>query len=82
MLAIHGGDALRPSMANGRSRAVEMLLMKILSLNTAKNSTHFKRALHYRYIAPLVPRRIAGDLRKRAIIRGTFGSFSYPVGKE
>lgn len=34
----------------------------------------------FRYFAPLVPRRIAGDLRKRAIIRGTFGEFSFPSG--
>lgn len=33
-----------------------------------------------RYLGPLISRRQAGDLRKRAIIRGTFGQFSYPAG--
>jgi hypothetical protein len=33
-----------------------------------------------KYIAPLVPRRIAADVRKRAIVQGTYGSFSLPVG--
>ena len=28
-----------------------------------------------RYIAPLISKRIAADLRKRALIEGTFGSF-------
>ncbi|KAJ1392468.1 hypothetical protein B484DRAFT_459418 [Ochromonadaceae sp. CCMP2298] len=33
-----------------------------------------------RYIAPLVSRRIAADLRKRAIIEGTFGDFVANLG--
>lgn len=79
LLAEHGADALRPSLINGRLAST--------------NSYHFLRfmdavalfmpvlELFVRYIAPLIPRRIAGDLRKRAIIRGTFGEFSYPSGQ-
>lgn len=33
-----------------------------------------------RYIAPMIPRRIAADVRKRAIVQGTYGSFSLPIG--
>jgi len=33
-----------------------------------------------RYIAPLIKRRFAANLRKRAIIDGTFGSFSLEKG--
>lgn len=29
-----------------------------------------------RYIAPLVPKRVAANIRKRAVIEGTFGTFS------
>jgi hypothetical protein len=35
-----------------------------------------------RYIAPLVSKRIAADLRKRAIIEGTFGDFVPDLGKQ
>ena len=33
-----------------------------------------------KYIAPLVSRRIAADVRKKAIVHGTFGQFSLPYG--
>ena len=33
-----------------------------------------------KYIAPLVPRRLAANIRKRSIILGTFGSFSPETG--
>ena len=33
-----------------------------------------------KYIAPLVPRRLAANIRRRAIVQGTFGSFSSETG--
>lgn len=33
-----------------------------------------------KYIAPLIPKRLAANIRKRSIIEGTFGSFSKETG--
>jgi hypothetical protein len=33
-----------------------------------------------RYVAPLVPRRLAANIRRRAMVEGTFGSFSKETG--
>jgi hypothetical protein len=51
------------------------------AINPVRRNLKSILVLFVRYIAPLIPRRVAGDLRKRAIIRGTFGEFSYPAGQ-
>ena len=33
-----------------------------------------------KYIAPLIPKRLAANIRKRAIVEGTFGTFSKETG--
>lgn len=33
-----------------------------------------------KYVAPLVPKRLAANIRRRAIIEGTYGSFSSETG--
>ena len=33
-----------------------------------------------KWAAPVVKKRVAAEVRKRAIKEGTFGSFSYPSG--
>lgn len=83
LLAEHGADALRPSLINGRLVSTNSYHFLRFMVAVALRRLFFMPVteLFVRYIAPLIPRRIAGDLRKRAIIRGTFGEFSYPSGQ-
>jgi len=67
MLTLHGGDALLPAMVKGRS---------VLFAHRPKQIVfNFLVQQLYRYIAPLVSKRVAADIRKRALIEGTFGEF-------
>ena len=60
-------------MPNPIPRALRMLA----NYGGAALTPHLERG---RYIAPKVSRRVAAGLRKRAIIDGTFGSFSLEQG--
>ena len=79
LLAEHGADALRPSLVNGRfnSSSVRFFFNESTDYLIRFASPYYFTS---RYLGPLISRRQAGDLRKRAIIRGTFGQFSYPAG--
>ena len=72
MLAKYGSEALAPKLVRVRSVSIYT--------NCAHLSVTYLLRQRPLYMGPLVSKRIAANVRKRAIYDGTFGTFSEKYG--